>query len=184
MRHFFILICLNLLVFSLSAHDLVDLRQNLPEAVYHCDKIYVHRHVASRLKRVQQDLATLGLGLIVFEGYRPPSEEQFPDENVYSKGTGIDVSIYYLNDCHLAMPTEYGDDSPRARRDYIEHPAHVFHNCWILEKHMIKYGFESQIDNWWHFNLKGWDCQEDLNMEYSDLYSPNYCDVVYQKFMP
>lgn len=167
---------------SLEGHDLVNLKSHLPQVACRSDQIFVHRHVATRLKRVQKELAELGIGIIVYDGYRTPTLESFPDDSMYRKGMGIDVAIYYLNGCHLAMPTEYGDDSPHARRDCIEWPAHIYHNCRLLENCMVKYGFESVVDNWWHFNLKGWDYQMDLNLEFSDLCSPNYHNMIYQKF--
>lgn len=169
--------CLAFFVTSLQASELVELKACIPKIICTQDKIYVHHLVASRLKRVQEDLAKLGLGIVVYDGYRSPSLDPFPDNYNYTKGMGIDLSIYYLNGCHLAMPTEYGDESDHARRDCVEWPAHVFHNCWILEKAMGDHGFEPTTENWWHFNLKGWNYQE-------DLYSPNCNDLVYRKFTP
>ena len=171
-----------LIFFSLEAspHDLVDLKKCRPAAVYPGDHIFVHRHVASRLKRVQEDLAKLGIGLIVYEGFRPLSEPSFFDGCCYSKGLGVDVSIYYFTGCDLALPTEYGDDSPLSRRDWIDLPAHVYHNSATLEKYMVKHGFEPSIEKWWHFDLKGWQYCADYEERISFFNcSTNYNDVIY-----
>lgn len=179
---------------SLMAHDLVDLKLAVPSIkidfryathknafgspLYSCNRIFIHRHAASRLKRVQEDLAKLGIGLIVHEGYRPGSVQNIidglrpgNDACRHRKGLGIDVSIYYLEGSPLALPSDYDEVSPQACRKCIVLPAHVYHNSALLEKCMRKHGFEPQIEKWWHFDLIGWDYCEDLDLEYSDLFS-------------
>lgn len=197
---FICLFCLSFFSLSLLyGHDLVDLQMDNPTIqvdfryatsnnflgcpLYTCDRIFINRHVSSRLKRVQKDLANLGIGLIVHEGYRPPSVQQFinsgfcsdcqslldAESEHYRKGLGVDVSICYLEGCPLALPTDYDEVSPASCRDCNFLPGHVYHNSALLEKYMVMYGFVPQREKWWHFDLHGWDYCENLTLEYRDL---------------
>lgn len=167
----------------------VDLRyattnNKLETALYPAPKIYVDEFVARNLGRVQRDLAKEGLGLIVYEGYRPQSVQsvlddyhqfnscfsyQFDDSAHYRKGLGVDVGIYYLDGQPLNLPTEWGDDCAKAYRDYPFHDGCTYHNSAILAKYMAIYGFEPMRERWWHFDLRGWELAPNLNFEYADL---------------
>lgn len=186
---------------ALWAHDLVDLQKFNPaicvdlryagcnnfigRPIYPCpcNCIYIERYVATRLGRVQRDLAKEGLGLIVLEGYRPPSVQCLLDLNRcadcrehfgndachYRKGLGVDVMVYYLEGQPIKIPSHYQDNTLRAYRDYIYLSANEYHNSWILEKYMTIHGFVPQREKWWHFDLKGWESAPDLNVEIEEL---------------
>ena len=77
----------------------------------HSATIYVENYVAVRLSRIQKELEKKGFGLVIYEGYRPPSIQtalekvrcemgetkfRFDDAPHYRKGVGVDVAIYYL----------------------------------------------------------------------------------------
>ena len=174
---------------AFNPHVLVDMRyatqhNPLGKAIYPSHKIYIDGYVATRLGRVQRELAREGLGLIIYEGYRPPSVQaildahrekhshhcyQFDDSGHYRKALGVDVSIYY-SDCQLLeLPTPWGEDGARAYQDYPYLPAHVYHNRMILEKYMKRHGFVPMRERWWHFDLKGWEMAPDLNLEYNGI---------------
>jgi len=156
----------------------------LQQPIYPSHYVYLDGYVATRLGRVQKDLAKEGLGLIVYEGYRPPSVQaflnqwrckhchhtyQFDDAPHYRKGLGVDVAIYYMSGQPLELPTAWGHDCARAYRDFPFLECHVFHNSAILEKIMVQNGFVPMRERWWHFDLKGWELAPDLNLEYCDL---------------
>ena len=168
---------------ALRAHDLVDLQKFNPaicvdlrlascdnflgRPIYPCNRIFVEGYVATRLGRVQRDLAKEGLGLIVLEGYRPPSVQCILDQNRcgecreyfceeaahYRKGLGVDVMVYYLDGQPIKIPTYYQNRTLQAYRDYIYLSANEYHNSWILEKFMTIHGFVPQREKWWHFDL-------------------------------
>lgn len=81
--------------------------------IYESAQCYVHQDVAHALDRVQKNLENHGLGLKIWDGYRPLSAQQilfdcFPDERyvsppskggrlTHTRGTAIDVTlIVYL----------------------------------------------------------------------------------------
>lgn len=146
---------------------------------YPCQHIYVDAFVAKALTRVQRELAKEGMGLTIYEAYRPASvqtlldkarqeyqmEVYFNDAPHYRKGLGVDVGIYYLDGQILALPTPWGMDCAEAYQDYPYHSAMVFHNKALLEKVMRNNGFEPLRERWWHFDLKGYEMAPDLEIE-------------------
>lgn len=179
----------------LFSHDLVDLSKFNPQIridmrlastnsifgtpVYPAYKLYVERFVATRLGRVQRSLAKSGIGLIVLEGYRPPSVQRrlnwlcpctyAKDAPRFRRGMGVDVMPYYLDGQPIKIPSFYQEHTLRARRDYPENSASAYHNSQLLEQEMVKNGFVPQKDKWWHFDLKGWESVPDLEIEYAEL---------------
>jgi len=183
----------------LFAHNLVDLQKFNPKIcidlrfatynnilglpIYPSNRIFVEHYVATRLGRVQRELAKEGLGLIVIEGYRPPSIQCFLDHvycerglesskyeaSHYCKGIGVDVMIYYLEGQPIKIPSFYQDSSFRAYRDYPYLSANAYHNSYVLEKYMTANGFDPQREKWWHFDLKGWESAPNLEAEYEEL---------------
>lgn len=150
-----------------------------PEAHAHTQPIYIEEFVAIRLKRVHEDLNLIGLGLIIHAGYRPPSVQQLvaasygedcekaiaQDAAHYCKGLGVDVSLHYCTGQRLCLPSYYGEASPRSGRDYPNLRPVVSHNMQILQEYMRKHGFVSQEENWWHYDLKGWNESPNLDIE-------------------
>lgn len=196
MRTLFLILILPVALF---AHDLVDIQMYQPKIMvdfryasadnylgmplYPMPTLYVNRYVAHRLGRVQYDLAKEGLGLIIYEGYRPPAVQALienkccPDclpryreeASHYRKGLGVDVTIYYLDGQGIELPTEYDAKTPKAYRDYANLACHVYHNSAMLEKIMERYGFVAMREKWWHFDLKGYEDAPDLNIDYQEL---------------
>jgi zinc D-Ala-D-Ala dipeptidase len=184
----------------LSAYDLVNLRKFNPKLcidlryasedntlgmpIYPSEDIYVDANIATRLGRVQRALEKETLGLMVLEGYRPPSVQCILDNVIspetgcnyfqqeaphYRRGVGVDVMVYYLDGQPISVPTAYQERSPRAYRDFPCLTAAEYHNSYILEKYMTENGFVPQREKWWHFDLKGWESMPDLNIEYDEL---------------
>lgn len=190
----YIIIFLLCAALQLHGHDLVEVKRHQPKividfryatadnffgrALYPFSTIYLERYVAHRLGRVMRDLAKDGVGLIIYEGYRPPSVQGLieaencaykDDAPHYRKGLGVDVALYYLDGQSLELPTAYDARSPRAYRDYYQLPPHVFHNSSLLEQVMCRHGFVPMREKWWHFDLHGWEEAPDLTLEYEDL---------------
>lgn len=167
----------------------VDLRYSQPDNIlacsfYPCRQIFVDLFVAQRLARVERELAKEGLGLVVYEGYRPPSIQKmidrvrasqnlefiFDDTCHYCKGLGVDVGIYYLDGQCMSVPCPWGMDCAEAYQDYPYLNANAYHNKAILERVMTHNGFQPLRERWWHFDLKGYEMAPDLEVEVADLY--------------
>ncbi len=144
----------------------------LGKQLYKVPKCALRKEVAIKLSKVQQDLQEIGLGLKVFDCYRPLSVtkqmwEILPDSRYvanpargsrHNRGAAVDVTLIDFNTKkELAMPTDFDDFSDRAARDYPGNSPQVKRNSDLLAVKMEKYGFTSLITEWWHFDSVGWE---------------------------
>ncbi len=146
-------------------------------AVYPAARCLLRRDVAERLVRVQQRLRTDGLGLLVWDCYRPFSVQQrfwalVPDARYvaepvvrdgrpvegskHNRGAAVDVTLVDAGGVPLVMPTDYDDFSTRAHRDAVDWSPVARHNADLLERAMVAEGFEPFPTEWWHFDGPGW----------------------------
>jgi D-alanyl-D-alanine dipeptidase len=126
--------------------------------------------VAQALSKVQTDLETQGLGLKVYDCYRPLSVQKLmwqivPDERYvgnpargsrHNRGAAVDLTLVDRSGKELTMPTTFDDFTERASRSYENLPADVIKNRQTLEAAMVKAGFIPLPTEWWHFDGKNW----------------------------
>ena len=140
--------------------------------LYPVPRVFLHRDTARALTRVQRDLQKRGLGLKVWDAYRPLAvqwkmwklirDERYvsnPAKNQgrHTRGTAVDVTLIDKLGRELPMPSDFDDFSERAHRDYRGGTAEQSRNRQILEDIMTKHGFIGYPTEWWHFDLKGWE---------------------------
>lgn len=141
------------------------------QRLYPQAKVFLHRDTAKALAAVQADLAKEGLGLKIFDGYRPLSVQQrmwdlIRDERYVSnpavnrgrhtRGTAVDVTLVDAKGRELPMGTGYDDFSEKAHANFAALPESVKRNRARLAAAMTRHGFEAYPFEWWHFDLKGW----------------------------
>ncbi|MGB3508068.1 MAG: M15 family metallopeptidase [Microcoleaceae cyanobacterium] len=144
----------------------------LNQKLYPVAKCALRKEVAEKLSQVQTDLEIMGLGLKVYDCYRPLSVtkkmwEVLPDSRYvanpakgsrHNRGAAVDVSLIDLSTGkELEMPTEFDDFSEQAWRSYLGNKPEVQRNSELLENQMKKYGFEPLMTEWWHFDAVGWE---------------------------
>ncbi|MEP0918916.1 M15 family metallopeptidase [Leptolyngbya sp. DQ-M1] len=126
--------------------------------------------VAQQLSQVQTNLEKEGLGLKVYDCYRPLSIQKrlweiVPDERYvanpakgsrHNRGAAVDVTLIDRTGKELPMPTQFDDFTERASRSYTDLPAPVLKNRQLLENAMVRAGFIPLSTEWWHFDGKGW----------------------------
>ena len=169
------------------------------EVIYDCHKCYLLEDVALHLAAVQKDLALMisknhpkGLGLKIWDGYRPLSAQkkmwdacakQYPDETErenyisnpakggrHTRGTTVDVTIIDLETGkELDMGTGFDDFSKKAWKDYAQLSDEVKKNRKILDSIMEKHGFIGLKSEWWHFDYKDWQHYEPLDVALAQL---------------
>lgn len=124
-----------------------------------------------RLSQVQQDLEKKGLGLKVYDCYRPLSVQKLmwkvkPDSRYvanpakgsrHNRGAAVDLTLVDRNGKELEMPTGFDDFTVKAHRNYTGASAQAKKNRKVLEDAMKKYGFIPLPTEWWHFDAPGWD---------------------------
>jgi D-alanyl-D-alanine dipeptidase len=127
--------------------------------------------VALALQQVQRDLAAEGLGLKLWDAYRPLAVQQRmwdairdpryvsdPAVNAgrHTRGTAVDVTLVNRRGRELPMPTDFDDFSAAAHQDAAgispERAAHARR----LRTAMERRGFRSFATEWWHFDWQDW----------------------------
>ncbi|MGH8045978.1 MAG: M15 family metallopeptidase, partial [Chthoniobacterales bacterium] len=181
-------------------HHLVDVRTIKPplleeiryatrynftgEALYPFPAAFVHRDIAAALQKVQADLAKEGLGLKIYDGYRPFSVQQkmwdlVHDERYVSdpavnrgrhtRGTTVDVTLVDKLGNALDMPSAFDDFDQDAHRDSKTMTAAQRANMKKLEIAMAHRGFEPYPFEWWHFDFHGWEKYPVLDISFDAL---------------
>ena len=158
----------------------------LGEPVYPSAKAYLNLAAARALKEVQEDLHHKGLGLKIFDAYRPYQVTVLFYEKVkdtvyvaspyrgsrHNRGAAVDLTLIDLSSGEeLQMPTPFDDFSKKAHTNYSELPPGVIRNRELLKSVMVKHGFEVYPDEWWHYDYKGWKGHPlyDLSFEQVEL---------------
>ena len=140
---------------------------------------YLRAPAATALAQVQDDLNQKGLGLKIYDAYRPYSVtikfwEMIKDERYVanpSKGSGhnrglaVDLTVIDLKTGkELDMGTGFDNFTDSAHHVFTNLPQAVLDNRKILKETMLKYGFELFDTEWWHY---AWP--NDRNYEVLDL---------------
>jgi D-alanyl-D-alanine dipeptidase len=151
--------------------------------LYPVAAVFLRRPAANALADVQRELATRGLGLKIFDGYRPyrVTEEMWepirnPDfvadpakGSRHNRGAAVDLTLVDSQGREVEMPTPYDDFTPRARQDFDELPANIIANRAALRDVMMRHGFEPLASEWWHFDYHGWQKFELMDLPLEEL---------------
>ncbi len=142
----------------------------LGRPLYKCAKCALRKEVALKLDTVQKKLEAHGLGLKIFDAYRPLSVQKIfweflPDDRYvanpalgskHNRGAAVDVTLVDHNGRELRMPTPFDEFTTRAHRDCFQLPQVAIENRILLEKMMIMNGFIPLPTEWWHFDDVEW----------------------------
>ncbi len=139
--------------------------------LYPVARVFLRASAARALGEAQRELAAEGLGLKVFDGYRPyrvteamwepirnPDYVADPSKGSrHNRGAAVDLTLVNLTTgVELSMPTPYDDFTTRARHDFNDLPAEVLSNRTKLRDVMVRHGFEPLPSEWWHYDFAGW----------------------------
>lgn len=137
------------------------------QAVYDFSTAYLRYGTVEKLAAVQADLQELGLGLKIWDGFRPVSAqyrlwEICPDPRYvadpkngfssHSRGNTVDLTLVDREGREVPMPTGFDDFSELADRDYSDCSQEAANNAEILEILMEKHGFSGYFREWWHYS--------------------------------
>ncbi len=130
---------------------------------------YLRSPPAGALKEMQEELAKKGLGLKLFDAYRPYSVSMTmwqltPDRHFvanprrgshHNRGTAVDVTIVDLRTgSELDMGTGYDNFTDSAHHDFANQPPAVIANRKMLKGLMWKHGFNFVPNEWWHYHWR------------------------------
>ncbi len=158
---------------------------NLTERpLYNIPTAFMRKPAAESLKKIQQQLNKMGLGLKIYDGYRPYSVtvqfyETFRDTvfvaspytgSRHNRGCAVDLTIINLKTGkELTMPTPYDAFDKKAHTDYVGLPAEAHKNRELLKKVMTSNGFVIYPDEWWHYDFNGWQNYPVINIPFESL---------------
>jgi D-alanyl-D-alanine dipeptidase len=153
-------------------------------AVYKQAKAFARLPVVEALRNVQNELNKSGIGLKIFDGYRPysvtvkfyelASDKSFvanpKDGSRHNRGCAIDLTLINLKTGkELEMPTPYDSFAPEAAANFDKLSEQVLKNRALLINTMEKNGFKVLSNEWWHFDFNGWKNFELMDIPFEDL---------------
>ena len=170
-----------------SSMQLVDVERSVPgirvdvryattnnfmkQVLYPVAKVYLRRPAADALGEVQRELEKEGLGVKVFDGYRPyrvteamwepirnPDYVADPSKGSrHNRGAAVDLTLVVLSTGEeVEMPTPYDDFTEKAHHDYDALSDEAKKNREKLRNVMVRHGFEPLPSEWWHYDFSGW----------------------------
>lgn len=152
--------------------------------IYKSAKAYLRMPAAEALKKAQSELNEQGLGFKIFDAYRPYSAtvlfyQIYPDTTFvaapwrgskHNRGCAVDLTIINLaTGEELEMPTPFDDFTEKASQNYMDLPDHVLANRKLLVETMTSNGFLTIPNEWWHYDYKGWEDFELMNIPMEEL---------------
>ncbi len=139
---------------------------------YKENRCFLRRAVVEKLALVQRDLKSDGLGLKLWDGYRPRSVQYefwkvLPDSRYvadpkqgsrHNRGAAVDCTLIDLKTGQeLKMPTAHDDFTPKAGAHFKLVSPEALKNRKLLQDAMTRHGFQIYESEWWHFDAPGWE---------------------------
>ncbi len=137
--------------------------------MYPCARCIVRPELALALLDVQKELKTKGLGLKLFDCYRPGKVQKalwkiMPNSNyvanpkkgsMHNRGVAVDLTIIDLKTGkQLDMGTTFDYFGKKAHHSYQNLPENVLANRKMLKNIMEKHGLEGIRSEWWHYSYR------------------------------
>jgi D-alanyl-D-alanine dipeptidase len=140
------------------------------KVLYSQAKCYLRFKVAEKLVKIQERLEKEGLGLKVWDGYRPLSVQKIfwnllPDDRYvanpaigsrHNRGAAVDLTLVNKKGEELPMPTPFDSFVVEAHRNCMNLSPELIENRDLLEKAMGEEGFIGLPTEWWHFDDAEW----------------------------
>ncbi len=153
---------------------------------YEQPRAFLQRPAAEALVRAHAALKKRGLGIIIYDGYRPwavtkmfwdatpEHQHDFVADPAkgsrHNRGCAIDLGLYDLaTGAVVPMPSGYDEFSPRAFPDYPGGSALEHWHREVLRDAMEEAGFTVYEWEWWHFDFDAWRQYPVLNVPFQSL---------------
>lgn len=139
------------------------------KVLYHNPIAYLRQQPAAALKLVQEELNKKGLGLKIYDAYRPFSVtctmwQVSPDRRYtanprrgshHNRGLAVDITIVNLQTGkELDMGTGFDNFTDTAHHDFKQLSPQVVANRRLLKNLMWKHGFNFVPTEWWHYHWR------------------------------
>ncbi|MBI1344170.1 MAG: peptidase M15 [Terrimonas sp.] len=170
-----------------------DLRYGSPrnftgQRLYSQSKLtYLRILPAQALMRVEEELRKKGMGLKIFDAYRPYSvtvkmwelikDDRYVADPVkgsgHNRGLAVDLTIISLaSKKELEMGTGFDNFSDTAHQSFTNLPVKILKNRMLLRTLLEQNGFKALETEWWHYywpNNRDYDV---LDLDFKDLSLP------------
>lgn len=145
---------------------------------------YLRRKPAMALAKVAEELRGKGLGIKIWDAYRPYRTtvrfwELIHDERFvanpskgsgHNRGTSVDLTLVDLKSGkELEMPTPFDDFSTAAFHGALNIDGFRIRNRALLKSTMEKYGFVPLETEWWHYSWQGASAYDVLDLSFKVL---------------
>ncbi len=154
--------------------------------VYSEARAFLQPAAAEGVVRVHDLLGEKGLGLVIYDGYRPWSITKLFWETVseedrifvadpaegskHNRGCAVDLGIYDLSTGEaVPMPSEFDEFTERASPVYTGGTLKERQNRDLLRQLMESSGFTVNENEWWHFDLTGWEQYPIYDIAFSEV---------------
>jgi len=160
-------------------------KANFTKTVLYKNPICCMRYApAFALHKVQLELYKKGLGLKIFDAYRPYSVtctmwKLTPDKHYvanpakgsnHNRAIAVDLSIIDLKTGkEIDMGTTFDNFTDTAGYDFNFADAKIHENRKTLREIMIKNGFSPIANEWWHFSWRDKERFEILDMDFETI---------------
>ncbi|RZK92799.1 MAG: D-alanyl-D-alanine dipeptidase [Pedobacter sp.] len=143
----------------------------MKQVMYGQARAFARKPVVESLKKIQRELNKKGLGLKIFDGYRPYAitvafYKKAIDKNFvanpnkgskHNRGCAVDLTIINIKTGkEIPMPTAYDSFSAAAAANYANVSAEVKKNREFFIAIMKKYKLNVLENEWWHYDFQGW----------------------------
>ena len=140
------------------------------QVLYPSARCLLREPVAWRLLQAQRNLRAQGLGLKVFDCYRPIAVQRkmwtiYPDADYvanpasgsrHNRGASVDVGLVDAAGRELPMPSKFDEFSERSHLNFMAASPEALRNRQILQETMRQAGFSPVTTEWWHFDSPDW----------------------------
>lgn len=135
--------------------------------IYAFSDAYLRYGTVKKLSEVQKKLERQGLGIKIWDAFRPASAqfrlwEIYPDATYvanpnkgfssHSCGNTVDITLIDANGNEVEMPTGFDDFTAKSDRDYADCGETAKQNALLLENLMTAHDFKPYWGEWWHFS--------------------------------
>jgi D-alanyl-D-alanine dipeptidase len=188
-----------------TGYQMVDLKRMIPSLVldlryagtnnFMKERLYppvtttwLRKTAADSLAKIQKQLLKMGLGLKIFDAYRPYSVTQKMWEPVkddryaadpkkgsgHNRGIAVDLTIINLkNGKELNMGTGFDNFTDSAHHAFTNLPGEVLQNRLLLKRIMEEHGFKALDTEWWHYFLPDATNYELMDIPFKELEKKN-----------
>lgn len=156
----------------------------MKQVMYKQARAFARKPVVESLRKIQTELNKKGLGLKVFDGYRPYTitvafYQKASDKNFvanpakgskHNRGCAVDLTIINLKTGkEILMATPYDSFSAAAAAKYEPVTPGIRKNREFLIATMAKFNLNVLENEWWHYDFSGWQNYNLMDIPFEKL---------------